>query len=107
MSLGRFAEEDPSILGSESQPTEILAFCTGSLPAAVVAAARDTSEVLKFGVEMVSIVFRMSYEISRRMRLVEDASVGWATTIVGAQVAKMEATLKEFHESQVSESLLV
>ncbi|KAI4250705.1 MAG: hypothetical protein LQ352_005291, partial [Teloschistes flavicans] len=95
-----FAEEDPSILGSESQPTEILAFCTGSLPAAVVAAARDTSEVLKFGVEMVSIVFRMSYEISRRMRLVEDASVGWATTIVGAQVAKMEATLKEFHESQ-------
>ncbi|KAL8696326.1 MAG: hypothetical protein Q9224_002852, partial [Gallowayella concinna] len=95
-----FAEEDPSILGSESHPTAILAFCTGSLPAAVAAAARDTSEVLKLGVELISIVFRMSYEIHRRMTLVDDAGGNWATTIVGAQVGKVTAILKKFHESQ-------
>lgn len=101
MTSFRFAEEDHSILGSEKNPTEILAFCTGLLPAAIAACARDSSEVLNLGTELISIVFRMSFEISRRMRLVEEAGGSWATTILGVGVERTEAILDEFYSSQV------
>src|SRR5215471_3606118 len=39
------AENDPSILGSESEPTHMIGLCTGLLPAVAAAAARDTSEL--------------------------------------------------------------
>ena len=97
----RYAEDDPSILGSESTPTEILAFCTGLLPAAAAAAARDTSELLKIAIEIVSITFRMAFEISRRMKLVEGTGDKWATTIVGYQLQKAQDLLDDFHRTQV------
>lgn len=97
----RYAEEDPSILGSDTTPTEILAFCTGLLPAAAAAAARDTSELLKIAVEIVSITFRMAFEISRRMKLVEGTGDKWATTIIGFPLQKGQDTLDTFHRTQV------
>lgn len=96
-----YVEEDPSILGSQNSPTEILALCTGLLPAAALAAARDTSELLKYGVAIVSITFRLAYEISRRMRLVEDAGGNWATTVVGMPADKAKSILDDFHNTQV------
>ena len=102
----RFAEEDPLILGTDTQPTEILAFCTGLLPGAAAAPARDTSELLKLGLEMVSVAFRLSFEVIRRMRLVEESSGTWATTVIGAQVESTQAILNEFHESQVCLDML-
>ncbi|MCJ1403878.1 hypothetical protein MMC11_007101 [Xylographa trunciseda] len=95
-----YAEEDPSILGSEGTPIEILAFCTGLLPAAAAAAARDTSELLKIAIEVVSITFRMAFEISRRMKLVEGTGDKWATTIVGYPLDKAQDTLDNFHKTQ-------
>jgi len=98
---GRSAEEDPSILGSQNSPIEILAFCTGLLPAAVAAVSKDTSELLKFGLEIISITFRLSFEITRIMRLIEDVGGNLATTIVGANLEKTQAILDEFYVSQV------
>ena len=100
--IGSFSEEDPMVLGSERSPTEMLAFCTGMLPAAVAAAARDTSELLSIGVEVISIVFRLVCEVTRRMRLVEDAAGHWATTILGVRRNQTQIILDDFHTSQVS-----
>lgn len=96
-----YAEEDPSILGSQTSPTEILALCTGLLPAAAVAAAQDTSELLKIGLEIISVTFRMAYEITRRMKLVEDAGGNWATTVLGMPLDEAKSILDEFHHKQV------
>lgn len=92
-------------MGSESSPTEFLAFCTGLLPAAAAVAARDTSELFKFGIEIISITFRMAFEIGRRMKLTEDSDGSWAVTIVGTTVEKTQAILDDFHSSQVWRSL--
>lgn len=88
-------------MGSQSSPTEILAFCTGLLPAAAAAAARDTSELLKIGSEIISITFRMAFEIGRRMALVEKGGGNWAVTIVGVTVEKTNDILENFHKTQV------
>ena len=101
LKVARYAEEDPSILGAENTPTKILALCTGMLPAAVAAAARDTSELVTVGIEMVSITFRMAFEVSRRMRLVEDVGGNWATTVLGVDRKRMQILLDDFHSSQV------
>ena len=98
----RYAEEDPSILGSEQDPVQALAFCTGLLPAAALVAARDTSELFDIGMEIISITFRMADEIIRRMKLVEDTKRCWATTVIGRTSEEVQPILDEFHKVQVS-----
>ena len=81
---------------------QVLAFCTGLLPAAALVAARDTSEFFDIGVEIISITFRMAYEIIRRMKLIEDTKRSWALTVVGKTPDKVQPILDEFHMVQVS-----
>lgn len=99
----RAAEQDPTILGSGQNPVQVLGFCTGLLPASAIIAARDTSELFTLAREIISITFRMAYEIRRRMLLIEDDPSSWAMTYVGLTAEKMEKILDEFHKSQVSE----
>ncbi|KAI1307858.1 putative polyketide synthase [Xylaria venustula] len=101
--LGRLivaAEQDPTILGSTYNPVQILGFCTGALPAATIIAARDTSEMFDLAREIISITFRMAYEIRRRMILIEDVPKSWAKTYLGLSVETVEGILNEFHENQ-------
>lgn len=98
----RYAEEDPGILGSGQNPVQVLAFCTGLLPAAALVAARDTSELFDIGIEIISITFRMAHEIIRRMRLIEETKRSWAVTVVGKAPEQVQPILDAFHEAQVS-----
>ncbi len=70
----------------------------------MAAAARDTSEILSIGLEMIRITFRLAYALIRRMKLVEDAGGNWATTVVGIDRQKMEELLTGFHTEQVSDA---
>jgi hypothetical protein len=79
----------------------VLAYCTGLLPAAALVAARDTAELFGLAREIISITFRMAYEITRRMRLIEDSNGDWAMTLVGVTSEKAQPVLNRFHESQV------
>lgn len=98
------AEQDPTILGSAENPIQILGFCTGLLPASVLVAARDTSELFELAREVISVTARMVHEIVRRMVLIEDSPRAWATTYVGISPEKANQILEEFHSSQVSNS---
>ncbi|KAF3067794.1 Conidial yellow pigment biosynthesis polyketide synthase [Trichoderma lentiforme] len=93
------AERDPTILGTPERPVEILGFCTGLLPAAVVVAAKDTSELHTLAREIVQVTFRMTREIVRQTKLVEDSSGDWARTYIGITREKMESILDDFHSS--------
>ncbi|KAK2758595.1 Type I Iterative PKS [Arachnomyces sp. PD_36] len=95
-----YAEEDPSILGSNQNPVQVLAFCTGLLPAAALVAARDPSELFDIGIEIISITFRMAYEIFRRMKLIEDTKRSWAVTVIGKTPQQVQPILDEFHKVQ-------
>ncbi len=68
----------------------------------MAAAARDTSEILSIGLEMIRITFRLAYALIRRMKLVEDVGGNWATTVVGVDRQKMEELLTGFHTEHVS-----
>ncbi|KAF2878225.1 PKS16 protein [Massariosphaeria phaeospora] len=94
------AEEDASILGSENDPVQVLAFCTGLLPAAALVAARDTNELFELATELISITLRMCIAMQRRMNMIEDTNLSWATTILGATPDKVQPILEEFHEVQ-------
>ncbi|KAI6092709.1 putative polyketide synthase [Hypoxylon rubiginosum] len=94
------AEQDPTILGSGQSPVQVLGFCTGLLPASAIIAARDTSELFTLAREIISITFRMAYEIRRRMLLIEDDPSSWAMTYVGLSGEKMDKILDEYHQSQ-------
>lgn len=83
---------------------EILGFCTGLLPAAVVVAAKDTSELHTLARDIVQVTFRMTREIVRQTKLVEDSSGDWARTYIGITREKMESILDDFHTSNVSQA---
>jgi iterative type I PKS product template protein len=95
-----YAEEDPSILGSENDPVHVLAFCTGLLPAAALVAARDTSELFEIGIQIISITLRMCIAMQRRLFMVEDTNLNWATTLVGKAPETVQPILDEFHKVQ-------
>ena len=96
------AERDPTILGTPDRPAEMLAFCTGLLPASAVAAARDTAELHVLALEIISVTFRMTWELIRRSKLIEDGPGGWARTYIGIQPERMNSILDEFHTNNVS-----
>ena len=50
------AEQDSTILGSVTNPIDILAFCTGEVPAAVALAAQDIQQLFALAVETVSMM---------------------------------------------------
>ncbi|PNP56850.1 hypothetical protein THARTR1_03085 [Trichoderma harzianum] len=93
------AERDPTILGTPERPVEILGFCTGLLPAAAVVAAKDTSELHALAREIVLVTFRMTREIVRQTKLVEDSSGDWARTYIGISRERMKSILDDFHLS--------
>ncbi|KAL1963671.1 hypothetical protein VTN77DRAFT_7875 [Rasamsonia byssochlamydoides] len=95
-----YAEEDPIILGSHGNPVHILGFCTGEIPAAIAAVARDTSDLLQLAVEAVHIIFRLARELSRRSLLVDRTPGNWATTLVGISPERVQSILDDFHQAQ-------
>lgn len=91
------------MLGSPSDPVEVLGFCAGGLPGAVAVAARDTSEVFSLGRDLISVTFILALEGRRRMRLIENSKKkSWGKTYTGLPRTKVKDILDEFHESQVS-----
>ena len=98
------AEQDPRILGTSERPSEVLAFCTGLLPASAAVAARDTAGLHVYSLELISVTFRMTWEIVRRAKLIEEGTGVWARTYIGMQPEKMKSILDEFHTQSVSRS---
>ena len=98
--LLKFAEEDPSILGSLEQPSEVLALCTGAIPAAVAVAANDTSEVLSIAIALIPVVFRFARDTNHRSKLIDKSMGSWGTTVVGLTPEKAQPILDAFHKSQ-------
>ncbi|KAI9728586.1 MAG: Type I Iterative PKS [Cirrosporium novae-zelandiae] len=95
-----YVENDPTILTAPDSNVHILGFCTGLLPGAVAAFARDTSELFKFGLEIVSISFRLAIEFTRRSKRIDESPESWACTVVGATAEELQAILDDFNYSQ-------
>jgi hypothetical protein len=104
ISSTRYAEEDPSILGSTENPIYVLGFCTGEIPAAVAVAARNNTELYELSLETIHIIFRFARDCWRRTVLVDQRNESWATTLVGVTPGEVQTILDEFHRSQVSDS---
>lgn len=108
MGIGRLgellmhAEERPSILASYLEPTRILAFCTGEIPAAVAAAATDCIQLLALAIETVGILVRFASEVIRRSQAIDSTPESWATTLVGVSTEKTQQLLDGFHREHVS-----
>ena len=79
----------------------MLGLCTGLLPVAAAAVAKDTSGLLKFGLEIIAVAVRLAQGITTRSRLIEETLGAWAYTIVGASADDSQAALDKFHQAQV------
>lgn len=71
------------------------------LPAAAATVAKDTSELLKYGLEIVAIAFRLAHDITLRSKRIEEAPGSWAYSIVGATAEESQAILDDFNSAQV------
>lgn len=79
----------------------MLGLCTGLLPAAAAAVAKDLNELLKYGLEIIAVAVRLAQEITLRSTRIEKTPASWAYTIVGATVEDSQAVLERFHQTQV------
>lgn len=100
------AEQDSTILGSVTNPIDILAFCTGEVPAAVALAAQDIQQLFALAVETVSILCRLALAIIHRSEAIDTTQECWATTLVGVLKAEVEQILQDFFRSEVRKCLL-
>lgn len=99
----RFANEDPTILGTPSNPAEVVGLCAGGLPAVVAMAAKDTSHLFSLGRELISVSFDLALEGRTRMRLIEESSnQSWGKTYTGLSQTTVRGILDEFHKDLVS-----
>jgi len=91
------AEDDTSLLSS-CQDVYPLGFCIGMLAASVAAAARDTSQLVRLGVEAVGIAFRLGLELRQRARRIEESTDAWAVVVV-APYEDIDKCLQAFNQS--------
>ena len=84
----------------------MLGLCTGLLPAAVAAVAKNTEELMKFGLEIVAIAVRLADGFTTRSKRIEGAPGSWAYTIVGVAADEAQAVIDGFHQNQVSYCLI-
>ena len=96
-----YVESDSSILQPSGSALHLLGLCTGLLPAAVASVARDTNDLVKYGLEIVVIAFRLAHELKTRARKIEDAPGCWSYTIPGKTAAHLHEILKRFHRAHV------
>ena len=97
-----YAERDPSILGASNSDVVILGLCTGLLPAATAATARDTTELLKISVEVVAVAFRLALETTQRSKNIEDGPGCWGFSVINVPPEEQQAIINDFHKAKVS-----
>lgn len=100
-SISSYVENDPNLLGSVSSPVHILGLCTGLLPGAALAAARDLNDLVKIGIEILDVLFSLALETTRRSRQIEDAPGCWGFVVTGTSAADQQKIIDDFHKTQV------
>lgn len=106
MEFSSCVENDVSVLGGSESIVHLLGLCTGLLPAAVAAVAKNTDDLLKFGIEIVAIAVRLAAGITSRSKKIEEAPGCWAYTVVGATRKETQAIIDGFHQYQVFHVIL-
>lgn len=91
-------EEDPSILNTGANDVYQLGVCQGALPGAVAAVARDTSQIISLGVEVLKVVFRLGIHLVRRSKAVEDSDASWVIAVLGLDPTELQRRLDAFNE---------
>ena len=79
---------------------QVLGFGSGLLPASVVIAARNPSDLFLLSREIVSITFRMAFQGKCRMQRVEAGPLEgtWARTYIGLTAKEAQRILDDFHQ---------
>ena len=75
--------------------------CTGLLPAAAAVVARDTSQLLQYGLEIVALTFRLIHEVFLRSLRVEKEPGAWSYTLVGITYEQTQPILDDFNQAEV------
>ena len=78
-----------------------MGLCTGLLPAAVAASARDTGDLIQYGLEIVAVALRLAHELKMRAKRIENAPGCWAFTMVGITAEQLQEILERFHKAKV------
>ena len=92
----------PDLLYSVGSRIHTLALCTGVLPAAILAVARDTNELVRCGVEITAIAFRLACQLALRSQRIEETPGSWAYTLIGIDASQLGIILDTFHQEQVN-----
>lgn len=84
--------------------TYLVGLCTGMLPAAALAFASSTTELLELAPTIVCISLRLGLESSRRSAQIENSHRSWATVVPGIPLEEQRDILHQFHHKHVSPS---
>ena len=67
--------------------------------------ARDSGDIIKYGLEMIAVAFRLAHELTTRAKRIEKAPGCWAYTILGVNPTRMGEILDDFHTSEVRQGV--
>ncbi|RFU79548.1 polyketide synthase [Trichoderma arundinaceum] len=91
-------EKDPSLLATgRTAPGYIIGLCAGLLPAAAAAAARDVSELLRIGRELIAVAFRLGLEQWRSALEIESVQGPWAVAVDNIAQGEVESIIYAFN----------
>ena len=80
----------------------MIGFCTGLLPAAATAAARDTTELFSLGLEMLAMTVRLAAETTRRSKRVEETPGCWGFLVTALPAEEQQEIINKFNRDEVS-----
>lgn len=75
-----------------------MGLCTGMLPAAALASATTTTQLLELAPKIVRISLRLGQESSRRSAQIEISHESWATIVPGVPLQDQRDILHRFHQ---------
>lgn len=98
------AENDPSFFkASRDSPSYSIGLCTGLLPAAAAATARDVGELLTIGRVLIPVAYRLGVQQWKSAHEIESAPGAWAVAVVNVDPQDIENIINAFNDDMVTD----
>lgn len=100
--LVTYLQQSPSLDHVQSPPLGVIGFCSGVLPALVLASSRSISNYIEHSRQAIRLAYWIGYRAGELSRSISNTEGAWGLSVLGLEQSELSGLLTSFNISQAS-----